>query len=62
MFWSRYAGSGLLREIADKAAYFTKAAAAIYIVREHLVELTVVRPPATTRRRCSARPPTTMLA
>lgn len=40
-FWQRYSQSPLLRDIADKAAYFTKAAAAIYIVREHLLEFTV---------------------
>lgn len=41
-FWQRYRQSPLLRDIVDKAAFFTKAAAAIYFVREHLIEFTVV--------------------
>lgn len=32
----------LLQDLADRAAYFVKAVAAIYIVRENLVEFTVV--------------------
>ena len=42
-FWQRYRRHPLLAEIAERAAYFTKAVAAIYIVRENLVEFTVVR-------------------
>ena len=64
-FWQRYRSHPLLAEIADRAAYFTKAVAAIYIVRENLVEFTVVRtgalcwgwrrqrqPPRSTADRC----------
>ncbi len=42
-FWQRYKNSPLATELLDRAAYFTKAVAAIYIVRENLVEFTVVR-------------------
>jgi hypothetical protein len=42
-FWQRYRKHPLLADLADRAAYFTKAVAAIYIVRENLVEFTVVR-------------------
>lgn len=48
-FWQRYRGSPLLADLADRAAYFTKAVAAIYIVRENLIEFTVVS--RTCRRR-----------
>lgn len=43
-FWQRYSykNSSLLADLVDKAAYFAKAAAAIYIVRENFVEFTVV--------------------
>jgi hypothetical protein len=43
-FWQRYSykNSILLADLVDKAAYFAKAAAAIYIVRENFVEFTVV--------------------
>ena len=43
-FWSRYLeGSPLLRDILDKAGFFAKAAGAVYIIRENLIEFTVVR-------------------
>jgi hypothetical protein len=42
-FWSRYWERQFSESIASKAAFFTKAAAAIYLVREHVAELTVVR-------------------
>lgn len=41
-FWQRYSQSPLLRDIVDKAAFFTKAAATMYLIREHLIEFTVV--------------------
>eukprot|EP00887_Chlorella_sp_A99_P007003 scaffold2.g7003.t1 len=41
-FWRRYlAGSPLVRDILDKAAFFAKAGGAVYIIRENLVEFTV---------------------
>ncbi|PSC73932.1 Mitochondrial inner membrane protease subunit 1 [Micractinium conductrix] len=40
-FWARYKASPLLAELGGKTAYFIKAVAAIYIVRENLVEFTV---------------------
>jgi hypothetical protein len=52
-FWSRLGSSPLRAEVAERAAYITKAAAAIFLIREHLVEVSVVRPPA----RPPARPP-----
>lgn len=42
-FWSKYWNDQFSQSIADKAAYFVKAAALIYIVRENICELTVVR-------------------
>ena len=41
-FWQRYRSSPLLAELGARAAYFIKAAGAIYIVRENLIEFTVV--------------------
>lgn len=41
-FWQRYRQSPLLKEIGEKAWFYTRAVAAIYLVREHLVEFTVV--------------------
>lgn len=47
-FWARYRHSPVFTEWLDRVAYFTKAACAIYLVRENLIEFTVVsgpRPP-----------------
>lgn len=44
-FWARYRHSPVLTEWLDKVAYFTKAACAIYLVRENLIEFTVVSGP-----------------
>jgi hypothetical protein len=41
-FWSRYWEKQFNESIISKAAFFTKAAAAIYLIREHVAELTVV--------------------
>jgi hypothetical protein len=41
-FWSRYWEKQFSESIATKAAFFTKAAATIYLIREHVAELTVV--------------------
>jgi hypothetical protein len=41
-FWQRLRSDGLLRGAREHVAYFGKAVAAVYLVREHLVELTVV--------------------
>ena len=52
-FWARYKASPLLAELGGKTAYFIKAVAAIYIVRENLVEFTVVRAAVGCGRPCS---------
>lgn len=41
-FWARYRASGLGREFLERGVFITKAAAAIYIIRENVVEFTVV--------------------
>lgn len=41
-FWRRYWHAQFSYGIGERAAYFAKAAAAIYLIREHIVELTVV--------------------
>ena len=41
-FWQRYGQSPLWREIREKAWFFTRAGAAMYLVREYLLEFTVV--------------------
>ncbi|KAL4422353.1 hypothetical protein ABPG75_008550 [Micractinium tetrahymenae] len=40
-FWARYRHSPVFTEWLDRVAYFTKAACAIYLVRENLIEFTV---------------------
>lgn len=44
-FWTRYRHSPVFTEFLDRIAYFTKAACAIYLVRENLIEFTVVSGP-----------------
>ena len=42
-FWPRWGQrSPFMREVTERAAFFVKAAAAVYIIRENLIEFTVV--------------------